>query len=108
MADTTTAVSLLHGCMIDDMSLRNLAPATQRFYLHTVTKFRRYFGHSLNRLGLEDVRAFHVYLVSQASSLVDDGALHPGCHDNDHFRAKPARPIEPRIGAARLSRGRAF
>ena len=69
MADTTTAVSPLRRRMIDDMSLRNLSPATQRSYLHTVTKFRRYFGRSPDRLGLEDVQAFQVYLVSQASSL---------------------------------------
>lgn len=54
--------------MIDDMMLRNLSPATQRSYLHAVTKFGRYFGRSPDRLGLEDVRAFQVYLVSQGIS----------------------------------------
>jgi site-specific recombinase XerD len=69
MADsTTTAVSPLRRRMIDDMMLRNLSPATQRSYLHAVTKFSRYFGHSPDRLGLEDVRAFQVYLVSQGIS----------------------------------------
>ena len=68
MADTTTAVSPLRRRMIDDMMLRNLSPATQRSYLHAVTKFSRYFGHSPHRLGLEDVRAFQVYLVSQGIS----------------------------------------
>lgn len=69
MADTaTTAVSPLRRRMIDDMTLRNLSPATQRSYLHVVTKFSRYFGRSPDRLGLEDVRAFQVYLVSQGIS----------------------------------------
>lgn len=68
MADTTTAVSRLRRRMIDDMMLRNLSPATQRSYLHAVTKFSRYFGHSPDRLGLEDVRALQVYLVSQEIS----------------------------------------
>jgi site-specific recombinase XerD len=54
--------------MIDDMSLRNLSPATRRSYLHAVTKFSRYFGRSPDRLGLEDVRAFQVHLVSQGIS----------------------------------------
>ncbi|WP_231746422.1 tyrosine-type recombinase/integrase [Sphingobium baderi] len=54
--------------MIDDMMLRNLSPATQRSYLHAVTKFSRHFGRSPDRLGLEDVRAFQVYLVSQGIS----------------------------------------
>ena len=68
MADTTTAVSPLRRRMIDDMMLRNLSPATQRSYLHAVTKFNRHFGRSPDRLGLEDVRAFQVYLVSQGIS----------------------------------------
>jgi integrase/recombinase XerD len=50
------------------MSLRNLSPATRRSYLHAVTKFSRYFGRSPDRLGLEDVRAFQVHLVSQGIS----------------------------------------
>jgi hypothetical protein len=44
--------------MIDDMTLRNLSPATQRSYSHAVTKFSRRFGCPPDRLGLEDVRAF--------------------------------------------------
>jgi integrase/recombinase XerD len=63
MADTTTAAGPLRRRMIDDMSLRNLSPATQRSYRHAVTKFSRHFGHSPGRLGLEDVRAFQVFLV---------------------------------------------
>ena len=39
--------------MIDDMTLRNLSPATQRSYLHAVTKFSRHFGCPAHRLGLE-------------------------------------------------------
>lgn len=55
MTDALKAVSPLRRRMIDDMSLRNLSPATQRSYLHAVTKFSRYFGQSPDRLGLEDV-----------------------------------------------------
>jgi len=36
--------------------------------LHAVTKFSRYFGRSPDRLGLEDVRAFQVHLVSTGLS----------------------------------------
>lgn len=58
MTDAPAAVNPLRRRMIDDMTLRNLSPATQRSYLHAVTKFSRYFGRSPDRLGLEDVRAF--------------------------------------------------
>ena len=68
MTDATAAVSPLRRRMIDDMSVRNLSPATQRSYLHAVSKLSRYFGRSSDRLGVEDVRAFQVYLVSQGIS----------------------------------------
>lgn len=63
-----TEMSPLRRRMIDDMTIRNLSPATQRSYLHAVTKFSWYFGRSPDRLGLEDVRAFQVHLVSSGIS----------------------------------------
>ena len=60
--------SPLRRRMIEDMTIRNLSPATQRSYIHAVAKFSRYFGHSPDRLGLEDVRAFQVQLVTQGIS----------------------------------------
>ena len=61
-------ISPLRRRMIEDMTVRNLSPATQRSYIHAVSKFSRYFGHSPDRLGLEDVRAFQVHLVSKGIS----------------------------------------
>src|SRR6266704_2282007 len=54
--------------MIEDMTVRNLSPATQRSYISGVVKFSRHFGLSPERLGLEDVRAFQVHLVSTGIS----------------------------------------
>lgn len=68
MTDPTPQLSPLRRRMIGDMTVRNLSPATQRSYLHAVTKFSRYFGHSPDRLDVEDVRAYQVYLVSQGIS----------------------------------------
>ena len=51
--------------MIEDMTIRNLSPATQRSYLHAVSRFSQYFGRSPDRLALEDVRAYQVHLVSK-------------------------------------------
>src|SRR6202040_135988 len=62
------AMSPLRRRMIEDMTVRNLSPATQRSYVHAVSKFSRYFHCSPDRLGLEDVRAFQVYLVSTGIS----------------------------------------
>ena len=68
MTEAKPATSALRRRMIDDMTLRNLSPATQRSYLHAVTKFSRHFGCSPDRLGLEDVRSFQVLLVAQGVS----------------------------------------
>lgn len=63
-----TELSPLRRRMIEDMTIRNLSPATQRSYQHAVAKFSRHFGRSPDRLGLEDVRAFQLYLVSNGIS----------------------------------------
>lgn len=54
--------SPLRRRMIEDMTVRDLSPATQRSYLNAVSKFSRYFGRSPGHLGLEDVYAFQVHL----------------------------------------------
>jgi len=64
MAET----SPLRRRMIEDMTVRNLSPATQRSYVYAVAKFSRYFGRSPDRLGVEDVRAFQVHLASTGIS----------------------------------------
>lgn len=61
-------LSPLRRRMIEDMTIRNLSPATQRCYLHAVSKLSRHFGRSPDRLCLEDVRAFQVHLVSSGLS----------------------------------------
>ena len=61
-------MSPLRRRMIEDMTIRNLSPATQQSYIHAVSQFSRYFGHSPDRLGLEDVRAYQVHLISKGVS----------------------------------------
>ena len=51
--------------MIEDMTIRNLSPATQRSYLNAVRKFSAYFGKSPDLLGPEDVRAYQVHLAGK-------------------------------------------
>ena len=61
-------ISPLRRRMIEDMTVRNLSPATQQSYLNAVSKFSRYFGRSPDRLGLEDVHAFQLRLVATGIS----------------------------------------
>jgi integrase/recombinase XerD len=63
-----TAISPLRQRMIEDMTIRNLAPATQRCYIHAVAKFSRYFRRSPDHLGVEEVRAYQMHLVAQKYS----------------------------------------
>ena len=56
-------ISALRRRMIEDMTVRNLSPATQRSYVHAVAKFSRYFGCSPDRLGIEEVRAYQLHLA---------------------------------------------
>nr|WP_267880142.1 phage integrase N-terminal SAM-like domain-containing protein [Sinorhizobium medicae] len=65
-------ISPLRRRMIDDMTVRNLSPATQRSYLHAVTKFSRHFGRSPDRLGL---RAFQVHLLSRTTTSLARSSL---------------------------------
>ncbi len=62
------AMSPLRRRMIEDMTVRNLSPATQRSYVSAVAKFSRHVGRAPDRLDLEDVRAFQVHLVSTGIS----------------------------------------
>jgi site-specific recombinase XerD len=54
--------------MTEDMTVRNLSPATQRSYISAVSKFSRFFGCSPDQLTLEDVRTFQVHLVAKGIS----------------------------------------
>lgn len=61
-------VSPLRRRMIEDMTVRNLSPATQQSYVYAVANFGKYFGRSPDRLGLEEVRAYQVHLVATGIS----------------------------------------
>lgn len=68
MTDKPSQVSPLRRRMIEDMTVRNLSPATQRSYIHAVKKFSLFFNRSPDRLSLEDVHSFQVHLVSKGIS----------------------------------------
>jgi hypothetical protein len=48
-----TEMSPLRRRMIEDMTVRNLSPATQRSYVHAVAKFGRFFGRSPEMMKVE-------------------------------------------------------
>ena len=61
-------ISPLRQRMIEDMTVRNMSPATQRSYVSAVSKLSRHFCKSPEQLDLEDVRVFQVHLASTGIS----------------------------------------
>jgi len=51
--------------MIEDLRLRNLAPATQKNYIAHVAAFARFFGRSPEALDQEAVREYLLYLLNE-------------------------------------------
>lgn len=51
--------------MLDDMELRNLAPATQKNYIAHVAAYARFYEQSPDRLGQEEVREYLLYLLKE-------------------------------------------
>jgi len=68
MTDSNKSISLLRQRMIDDMTLRKLAPKTQAGYLRAVIKFSLFFGRSPDLASPEDLRRFQLQLVEQGVS----------------------------------------
>ena len=60
--------SPLRQRMIEDMTIRNLSPATQQSYIYAVRKFSRHFGASPDRLGIADVRTYQLHLIAKKRS----------------------------------------
>jgi integrase/recombinase XerD len=61
-------ITPLRRRMIDDMTVRNLSPATQQSYVYAVAKFGRFFGRSPDQLGLEEARAYQIHLADLRQS----------------------------------------
>jgi integrase/recombinase XerD len=51
--------------MLLEMQARNLAAGTQRSYIHHVEGFARFFQTPPDRLGLDQVLQYQVYLLAQ-------------------------------------------
>jgi site-specific recombinase XerD len=61
------AISPLRRRMIEDMTIRKLAPKTQESYVRTVRNFAAFVGHSPATASLEDVRRFQLHLAENGA-----------------------------------------
>jgi site-specific recombinase XerD len=58
-------LSPLRQRMLDDMTVRNLSAQTQASYVQYVSQLARYFHTSPEKLGVEDIRTFLLYLANE-------------------------------------------
>jgi hypothetical protein len=78
--------------MIEDMTIRNMAPSTQEIYVRAVANFSIFHGRSPDKLSFEDVRDYRLHLISRGTQAKLD--------QPDHGRAAIASepPPCPRCG----------
>ena len=65
---TDKAISPLRRRMIEDMTVRGFAPATQRGYIRAVRDFTAFFGGSPDQAGAEDLRRYQLHMRSGGAS----------------------------------------
>ena len=64
---TDQAMSPLRRRMIEDMTIRKLAPKTQQGYVRTIKDFAAFLGRSPGTASFEDVRRFQLHLAANGA-----------------------------------------
>ena len=76
---TEQAISPLRRRMIEDMSIRKLAPKTQHDYVRRVKDFGAFLGRSPDTAKSEDVRGFRLHLASSGAGTPKINAVSRRC-----------------------------
>jgi len=66
---TDEAMSPLRRRMIEDMTIRKLAPKTQQGYIRTIKDFAAFLGRSPDTASFEDVRRFQLLLAASGAHI---------------------------------------
>jgi integrase/recombinase XerD len=66
---TEEAMSPLRRRMIEDMTIRKLAPKTQQGYIRTIKDFAVFLGRSPDTASFEDVRRFQLHLATNGAHI---------------------------------------
>src|SRR5258708_34128125 len=64
---TDEAMSPLRQRMIEDMTIRKLAPKTQQGYIRTIKDLAAFLGRSPDTASFEDVRRFQLHLAANGA-----------------------------------------
>lgn len=68
MSKSIKPISPLRQRMIDDMTMRNLKPATQTGYIRAVRRLNEFLGFSPANASAEDLRLFQLHLAKAGTS----------------------------------------
>jgi integrase/recombinase XerD len=71
---TDKAISPLRRRMIEDMTIRKLAPKTQASYIRAVRNFTIFLGRSPDGAGAEDLRRYQLHLASSGIAVPSQNA----------------------------------
>src|SRR6266404_4660782 len=71
---TDKAISPLRRRMIEDMTIRKLAPKTQASYIRAVRTFAAFLGRTPDQASAEDLRRYHLHLASSGVSVPSQNA----------------------------------
>jgi site-specific recombinase XerD len=71
---TDKAISPLRRRMLEDMTIRKLAPKTQASYLRAVRNFSLFLGRSPDQASAEDLRRYQLHLASSGVSVPSQNA----------------------------------
>src|SRR5262249_35980594 len=71
---TDKATSPLRRRMIEDMTIRKLAPKSQASYIRAVRNFAIFLGRSPDRASAEDLRRYQLHLASSGISVPSQNA----------------------------------
>ena len=66
---TDEAMSPLRRRMIEDMTIRKLAPKTQQGYIRIIKDFAAFLGRSPDTASFEDVRRFQLHLAASGAHI---------------------------------------
>ena len=66
---TDEAMSPLRRRMIEDMTIRKLAPKTQQGYIRIIKDFAAFLGRSPDTASFEDVRRFQLHLAANGAHI---------------------------------------
>jgi len=58
-------VTTMRQRMMEDLQIRNYAPATVRAYIRGVANFAKHFGKSPDQLGAEQIREYQLFLIKE-------------------------------------------